>query len=69
MSSFNEARRQIPSYVNHYNNARLHSALGYVSPVDKLIGLEIKIYAEHDRKLEEAGQSRATARRGSQEVA
>ena len=69
VSSFDEARRRISSYVDHYNNARLHSALGYVTPADKLIGLEKEIYAERDRKLEEARQSRATARRGSQEVA
>jgi len=69
VSSFDEARRRISSYVDHYNNARLHSALGYVTPADKLIGLEKEIYAERDRKLEEARQSRATARRGSREVA
>ena len=68
-SSFDEARRRITSYVDHYNNARLHSALGYVTPADKLIGLEKEIFAEHDRKLEEARERRATARRGSQEVA
>jgi putative transposase len=69
VSSYDEARRRISSYVDHYNNARLHSALGYVTPADKLIGLEKEIYAERDRKLEEARQSRATARRGSREVA
>jgi putative transposase len=67
--SFDEARRRISSYVDHYNNARLHSALGYMTSADKLIGLEKEIYAERDRKLEEARQSRATARRGSREVA
>jgi putative transposase len=69
VSSSDEARRRISSYVDHYNNARLHSALGYVTPADKLIGLEKEIYAERDRKLEEARQSRTTARRGSREVA
>jgi putative transposase len=47
----------------------LHSALGYVTPADKLTGLEKEIFAERDRKLEEARQRRATVRRGSQEVA
>jgi putative transposase len=69
VSSFEEARTRLSSYVDHYNNARLHSALGYVTPADKLIGLEKELYAERDRKLEEARQSRATARRGSREVA
>jgi putative transposase len=51
---FDEARRQISSYVDHYNNARLRSALGYVIPASKLIGLEKEMYAKRDRKLEEA---------------
>jgi putative transposase len=68
-SSFDEAQRRISSYVAHYNNARLHSALGYVTPVDKLIGLEKEIFAERDRKLEEARERRRTARRSSREVA
>ena len=55
--------------MDHYNNVRLHSALGYVTPADKLIGLEKEIFAERDRKLEEARQRRATVRRGSQELA
>ena len=64
-----EARRRISSYVDHYNNVRLHSAMGYVTPADKLVGLEKEIFAERDRKLEEARERRATARRGSREVA
>ena len=64
-----EAKRRISSYVDHYNNVRLHSALGYVTPADKLIGLEKEIFAERDRKLEEARERRAMARRVSQEVA
>jgi putative transposase len=69
VSSFDEARRRISLYVDHYNNVRLHSALGYVTPADKLTGLEKEIFAERDRKLEEARQRRATVRHGSQEVA
>jgi putative transposase len=68
-SSLDEAERRIASYVDHYNNARLHSALGYVTPADKLIGLEKEIFAERDRKLEEARERRRMARRNSREVA
>jgi transposase InsO family protein len=68
-SSLDEARRRISSYVDHYNNVRLHSALGYVTPADKLIGLEKEIYAERDRKLEEARERRQMARRSSRHVA
>jgi putative transposase len=69
VSSFDEARHRITSYVDYYNNTRLHSALGYVTPADKLTGLEKEIFAERDRKLEEARERRATVRHGSQEVA
>jgi putative transposase len=69
VSSFDEARRQISSYVDHYNNARLHSALAYVTPADKLIGLEKEIFAERNCKLEELRERRVTARHGSWEVA
>ena len=69
VSSFDAARRRIASYVDHYNNMRLHSALGYVTPADKLTGLEKEIFAERDRKLEEARERRTTVRHGSQEVA
>ena len=69
VSSFDEARRLLASYIDYYNNTRLHSALGYVTPADKLTGLEKEIFAERDRKLEEARQRRATLRPRSQEVA
>jgi transposase InsO family protein len=38
VSSLDEAERRIASYVDHYNNTRLHSSLGYVTPADKLVG-------------------------------
>jgi transposase InsO family protein len=49
-----EARSVVKSFVPHYNDVRLHSALGYVTPVDKLLGLAEVIHAERDRKLEAA---------------
>src|SRR5262249_43495352 len=67
--SLGEAGRRISSYVDRYNNMRLHSALGYVTPADKLIGLEREIFAEHDRKVEEARERRRIARQSSGEVA
>ena len=69
-SSLNEARRRIESYVEHYNTVRLHSAIGYVTPADKLAGLEQDIFAERDQKLEDARQRRQAARQlQRQEVA
>jgi hypothetical protein len=55
--------------VAYYNNVRLHSALGYVTLPDKLAGLDVVIFAERDRKLEEARDRRAVARRAAYVVA
>jgi putative transposase len=67
--SLEEARRRIASYVDHYNTVRLHSALGYVTPMDKLAGLDAEIFAERDRKLEAAREVRRRVRRQAREVA
>ena len=64
-----DARRRITAFVAQYNQARLHSALGYVTPADKLHGLETTIFDERDRKLEEARARRQQARRAQREVA
>lgn len=64
-----EARRRIVAFVEEYNQVRLHSALGYITPADKLNGLEKVIHDERDRKLEEARARRQQARRAVQEVA
>jgi putative transposase len=52
--SLEDARRLVARFVEHYNTVRLHSAIGYVTPADKLLGLEPVIHSERDRKLEEA---------------
>jgi len=48
--------------VTRYNESRLHSAIGYVTPKTKLEGREQEIFAERDRKLEEARRRRAERR-------
>jgi putative transposase len=45
-----------------YNEERLHSAIGYVTPADKLAGREQAIFAARDQKLETARERRRTAR-------
>jgi len=57
-----QARKVIARFVDHYNEIRLHSALGYVTPADKLAGREPEIWAERDRKLEEAREMRRRRR-------
>ena len=51
---YDEAVSQIGVYIKHYNEVRLHSAIGYITPADCLCGLTAEIHAERDRKLEEA---------------
>src|ERR1700758_4556569 len=52
--SLEDAKRLIQQYVDRYNNVRLHSAIGYVTPNDMLAGRQAKTPAERDRKLEAA---------------
>ena len=60
--SLDDARHSVSDYVTHYNDVRLHSAIGYVTPKDKLEGRETEIFAQRDRKLAE-GRERRRARR------
>ena len=60
--SLDDARRIVEKYIEHYNTVRLHSALGYVTPADKLNGRDQEIFKERDRKLEEARELRKQKR-------
>lgn len=66
--SLEDARSQVATYVAHYNNTRLHGAIGYVTPADRLAGRHQEILAERDRKLSEARDARQ-ARRQERRVA
>ena len=65
--SLDEARAVVAEYIEHYNHVRLHSAIGYVTPIDKLLGNDIAIFAERDRKLAEARQRRQQRRQNRRE--
>jgi transposase InsO family protein len=67
--SLAEARVKVERYVQMYNHQRFHSAIGYITPADKLNGLAAEIFAERDRKLEEARARRAAVRAAAREVA
>jgi transposase InsO family protein len=56
--SLDDARRIVGKYIEHYNTIRLHSAIGYLAPADKLNGLDRVIFKERDRKLEAARELR-----------
>jgi transposase InsO family protein len=60
--SLDDAKRIVGEYVDHYNHVRLHSAIGYIAPADKLAGREEEIWAARDRKLESARAERKRRR-------
>lgn len=60
--SLEEARRIVAEFVEYYNTRRLHSAIGYITPIDKLNGRELEIFASRDKKLEQARARRKANR-------
>jgi putative transposase len=60
--SLDEARRMVEEFVHHYNHVRLHSAIGYIAPMDKLAGREKEIWDSRDQKLEAAREQRRQRR-------
>jgi len=63
-----DARRLIQLYVDHYNTIRLHSAIGYVTPQDRLAGRQAEIHAARDRKLEQARSQRQLRRQQTESL-
>jgi putative transposase len=53
-----DARRLVEGFVERYNTKRLHSAIGYITPKDKIEARESQIFADRDRKLHEARERR-----------
>jgi len=51
----------VVGYVD-YNNVRLNSAIGYITPKDMLTEHQQEIQAERDRKLEAARKQRQSPR-------
>ena len=66
--SLEEAQRIVNDYVNYYNETRLHSAIGYIAPKDKLEGRSKKIADKRKEKLKEAKQRRILKRQKSQNM-
>lgn len=63
VETLEQAQAMTGKYVKHYNKVRLHSAIGYVTPKDKLEGQETAIWAKRDEQLENARVRRAHERR------
>jgi putative transposase len=62
--SLPDARRIVGDFVIHYNDLRLHSAIGFVTPRQKLEGQECRIFAERDQKLAAARENRRNRHTG-----
>jgi transposase InsO family protein len=60
-----DARRLVTDFVDHYNNRRLHSAIGYITPADKLQGRAETILAQREAKLIAAREARKIMRKAS----
>lgn len=63
--SLSDAQRLVTDFVDKYNNKRLHSAIGYVTPADKLQGQAEMIHAQRDAKLASAREARKAMRNAS----
>ena len=58
-TSLEEARQIVAEFVDHYNQVRLHSAIGFIAPADKLHDRHVHIFQERKRKLAQARYHRA----------
>ena len=54
-----EARQVVATFVEHYNHHRLHSAIGYIAPADRLHGRDTVIFQQRKQKLTDAKRHRA----------
>ncbi len=63
-----DAQRVVDQFVGCYNNERLHSVIGYITPKDKLLGNELVIFGERKRKLKVARDRRANRQRAAATV-
>lgn len=54
-----DVRRQIGRYIVYYNTRRLHSAINYLTPEDRLLGREKERLEERENTLRQAQNNRA----------
>lgn len=62
IAEYQDGQRLVEEFISYYNNERLHCAIGYVTPKDKLTGEHTKIFADRDAKLARAREIRRTRR-------
>ena len=56
-----EAKSYVGEFIERYNYSRLHSAIGYVTPYDKLLDIDADLQRERTQKLEKARLRRKVA--------
>ena len=56
--SLADARRLVTEFVEYYNTVRLHSAIAYITPMDKLAGRAEVIWTARKQKLAKAAATR-----------
>lgn len=63
--SLEDARDIVADFVDHYNTRRLHSAIDYITPKDKLEGRAEAILSGRETKLAAAREARTARRKAS----
>ena len=63
--TLDDAYRLVADFVEHYNDKRLHSAIGYIMPKDKLAGRAEAILAAREAKLNAARDAHKAMRKAS----
>ena len=53
-----DANRLVATFVGQYNEQRLHLAIGYITPLDKLNQREAEIFEQRRQKLAQAREQR-----------
>ncbi len=53
-----DLKKQLTDYIEFYDTKRLHSSLGYITPMDMLRGNQQKIFTERKDKLKQAYDNR-----------
>lgn len=56
--TIDDLKQNLMNYINAYNTKRLHSSLGYITPVDMLLGNQEKIFMVRKDKLKQAYEQR-----------
>jgi transposase InsO family protein len=67
--SLENAIKIVGEFIEEYNAKRLHSAIGWITPDDKLAGKAEEIWQNRDEKLAAARKMRAMARQNASQVA